>query len=167
VVLFTNADIYFDNSLQFIKFDRNYAYCLTRTNEIISNGQLIYRHETYGYNFPIWGCDSWILKTPIIVSDVDFCMGVLGCDPVLAFRFLESGYLPINPSFLIKCYHLHNSLSRTWTEKDKLIGNYLSIKSLNEIKYLPENLYKANIKLVNDKFIDTEIDENIGLKFEL
>lgn len=152
-VLITNADIYFDDSLQFIRFDKNYAYCLTRIEETVINGQTIYICEDRDYSY-----DTWILKTPIIVDDIDFNMGVFGCDSVIAFRFLEHGYLPINPSLLIKCYHLHDSEVRTWDKKDQLLGNYLAIKRSNEVKYIHENLYKCNIKLINGECVATEKD---------
>jgi disulfide oxidoreductase YuzD len=153
VVLFTNADIYFDDSLRFIKFDRNYAYCLTRIEEKIINDQIRHICDTNDYSY-----DTWVLKTPIIIDNIDFYMGMFGCDSVIAFRFLESGYFPINPSLLVKCYHLHDSEVRTWNKKDQLLGDYLAIKRSDEIKYIHENLYKCNIKLINGNFVATEKD---------
>lgn len=140
-VIITNADIYFDNTLQHVNFDKEYAYCLTRWHKYTEEDDFIYE--------VIPAChDTWILKTPIIVDDIDFHMGVLGCDSRLSYQFFESGYLPINPSYKVKCYHMHVSNIRTWKRENILCGDYLGVKPTNVVKYSQANLFKYNGKIV-------------------
>jgi hypothetical protein len=157
IVLISNSDIYFDESLQFVKFDKDYAYCLTRTNELIVDGIITHKHENVNH-----GSDVWILKTPIITDNADFYMGIAGCDPIMAYNFLESGYTPINPSFLIKCYHLHNSKIRTWTIYTQLLGTYLAIYPSNEITFKNDSIYSFIANRINHNIIFSEYNYSIA-----
>ncbi|MFA5248898.1 MAG: hypothetical protein WC415_06850 [Patescibacteria group bacterium] len=138
IVIISNADIYFDDTLECVTFEKDYAYCLSRWHTLSNNDNWFHEKISACY-------DTWILKTPIIVEDVDFCMGVAGCDSRISYQFFKSGYLPINPSFLIKCYHLHISNLRTWDMKDILCGEFLGIDPSDIIQYLPSALSKYTV----------------------
>lgn len=152
-VIITNADIYYDNTLKHINFNNDYAYCLTRWHKYTEEGD--WEHAKLG------AChDTWILQTPIILDNIDFGMGILGCDSRFTYQCAEAGYKIINPSFLIKCYHLHVSNIRTWRRQDILCGNYAGIDPTYKIEYLKNKTFYFNGKVVNGKYSATDYNYN-------
>jgi hypothetical protein len=156
IVIITNSDIFFDDTLRYVDFDFDYAYCLTRWSKATKEAEWI--HTAQECNNAIWvgAChDTWILRTPIIINDIDYVLGRLGCDSRFAYQIFEAGYLTINPSFLIKCYHLHLSNKRTREINDKkntLCGLYAGITPNDKIEYIKDNLFIFNGKIINKKF---------------
>jgi hypothetical protein len=149
IIIISNSDIYYDDSLKHVKFDKNYAYCLTRWHKNST------KDNWYHGVFPA-SHDTWILKVPIVVDNVDFYIGILGCDSRFSYQLFETDYLPINPSYLIKCYHLHCSNIRTWKCEDILCGDYLGIKPCNEIKYISNRLFKYSGIRENGEYHQTK-----------
>jgi hypothetical protein len=150
-IILTNADIYFDDTLQYINFNKEYAYCLTRWHKYTTDGE--WTHAILG------AChDTWILKTPIIIDNIDFGLGVLGCDSRFSYQTFDAGYLPINPSHLIKCYHLHVSNLRIWRRENILCGNYLGIDPTKKVEYIKENIFTYNGQILRGKYTTTEYD---------
>jgi len=135
IVILSNSDIYFDNSLSLIEnenFD-NKIFCLLRHN-IQNDGSVdIFRH----FGEPRSDSqDSWIFKSPLKVNtnDLNFTFGTLGCDNMFASIIHEQGYHLSNPSYDIIIYHLHNEEERSYTEEERIHGNYCLIQPhhLNE-----------------------------------
>jgi Fe-S cluster assembly iron-binding protein IscA len=134
-VVIANADIVFDETLNYVQFeDSKLAYCLTRSEQSldINNPN---KSEMTPWNVSV-SFDTWILKTPIPkVSNIDFGMGVPGCDNRFSYELFASGLHPINPSRLIRTYHVHLSAVRTYKELDRLSGSYLNIKPTESLVY--------------------------------
>jgi hypothetical protein len=101
--IISNADIYFDESLEIVNelnMD-NYCFALTRW-DILGNGKARLNEQENSQ-------DTWIFKGKIKRINGDFSIGVPGCDNRLAYEIIKSGYRIGNPSISIKTYHLHTS----------------------------------------------------------
>jgi hypothetical protein len=65
--------------------------------------------------------DTWVFlgnKLMPNIKNVDFCMGIGGCDNRLAHELKDAGYEVLNPSRSIKTFHLHNVNIRTFNQND-------------------------------------------------
>lgn len=60
--------------------------------------------------------DTWIFfgNPQLTLKDIDFTMGVAGCDNRLAHELKQAGYNVLNPSKTIKSFHYHNSGIRNY-----------------------------------------------------
>ena len=117
--ILSNSDIYFDDTLQilnYIPFD-NLAFALSKYENGILAERLIDSQ------------DSWIFQSPLRLdmSLLQFKFGVPGCDNVFADILLKSGYQLHNPCKSIVSNHLHRSNYRTYTEEDRIKGEYTGI----------------------------------------
>jgi len=132
----TNADIYFDESLpESIPF--GYAFCLTRWKPDIDldRPDIIPEFSNVPVSF-----DTYIFRPKIYVQDIDFYMGVPGCDNRFAHQLHASGLLVVNPSKIIRSFHVHASELRTYQEHERLGGEYLNIVGTDSFEFVPENL---------------------------
>lgn len=129
IVILSNTDIYFNNSLSLIENEsfNNTVYCLLRYN-VEKDGTIdIFRH----YGEPRSDSqDCWIFKSPLKINtnELDFTFGTLGCDNIFASRIHEQGYSVVNPSYDINIFHLHNSEERSHTEENRIHGKYCLIR---------------------------------------
>ena len=135
IIILSNTDIYFDNSLNLLNNFSLYnkVLCLLRHNVDINNNIDIFRH----FNEPRSDSqDSWIFKSPLKINtnDLDFSFGTLGCDNMFASILYDHKYELLNPSYDIIIYHLHNVEERNYTETERIHGNYclISPHHLNE-----------------------------------
>ena len=99
IVVVSNLDIYFDNSLEECKkMDLSKTVlALSRTDLISSCSQ-----------------DVWIYKSPLNITDMDceFGLGNPGCDNRIAYE-LHKNHEVLNLYKIVKCYHKHDSQDRT------------------------------------------------------
>lgn len=104
-MMICNSDIYFDNSLELLE------------NENLENKfVLLNRYEgEVVYDVP-YSQDTWIFKKGLDI-DADFKLGTPGCDNKIAYLALIKDYMVVNPSLLIKSYHLHKDMERFHTER--------------------------------------------------
>jgi hypothetical protein len=67
--------------------------------------------------------DTWIFKgnPKFRLKDLDFTMGVAGCDNRLAHELKEAGFNVLNPSKSIKSFHYHNSGVRNYIQNGEVI----------------------------------------------
>lgn len=115
-IIIANADIHFDNTLDLIykKQLKNKLIALTRYDRN-ENGQY-QLHDNHCFVTPCQ--DSWIFHAPIKSFFCNFKLGILGCDPALAYAALKAKLQVVNPSRTIKTYHVHSSNIRTYTSSD-------------------------------------------------
>ncbi len=129
IVILSNSDIYYDQTLSLINKSEieNKVLCLLRHN-VKEDGTIdIFRH----FDEPRSDSqDCWIFKSPLKINtnEIDFNFGTLGCDNIFASRLYDFGYELINPAYDIKIYHLHNIEERNYTINDRIHGNYCLIK---------------------------------------
>lgn len=118
IVILSNADVYFDNTLNMLSqynFN-NLLICLTRT-------ELSGRIETSGYSQ-----DAWIFVPPIKEFKCDWQMGKLACDSHLSYRANEAGIKLINPCKSIKVWHRHGSMIRHYSQEDAVNGELFLVE---------------------------------------
>lgn len=119
IVIVTNADIYFDDTVRLIAgLDMaNMFVCLSRT-------------EADGISNPnMWGSqDSWIFLSPIRPFPSNWHLGVPGCDNKIAHEAFSAGMKVINPCLSVRANHLHASGERNYTSSDCVPGPYRVIQ---------------------------------------
>lgn len=146
--ILSNNDIYFDTSLQhFNKINfNNLLVTLLRYNIENYNGNYSLYCENNG-NPCIYSQDTWIVKTPlnIIPPDINFPLGIKGCDNRLLYQFFIAGYIIYNYAFEIKSYHLHLSNIRTYKMNQSIIKPHLWIMPIHIYN---RSHFKHFIKLV-------------------
>jgi len=77
--------------------------------------------------------DTWVFRTdklkPLLVRQLNFFPGTLGCDSRLAEIFFNMGYNVYNPCLSIKNVHCHNvensDFSNSQSRGERLYGTYL------------------------------------------
>lgn len=114
-----NTDIYFDDTLQkALKIKPNQCYALSRIDVI---GQTLKPYHLADSQ------DAWIFNNPQL-NVGHYSFGVPGCDNRLAHEIKQAGYKITNPCLSINVLHLHKSGYRTYTEKQRLKGHYLTLQ---------------------------------------
>lgn len=119
--IIANADIYFDHTLARLD-DVDLAgrlACLSRW-EVLDDGNLLF------FDHPS-SQDAWIFAAPAPPMACDFHLGLLGCDNRLAWEAQAAGLAVFNPGRSVRACHLHRSLVRRYTERERLSGHVLSI----------------------------------------
>ena len=108
-IIVANADIFFNETFEVLKnYDlTNKFFALSRWN-VLNDGSLKMRKDKDSQ-------DAWIFSTPLRTFKNDNIMlGVVGCDPEIAYYAHESGLQVINPCLTIQCCHLHVSNLRNY-----------------------------------------------------
>jgi len=101
--IIANLDIYFDETLELIKFsDVRTVLALTRYDVINHlENRFFSRSDSQ---------DSWIFFGPIKANiKSNFPLGIRGCDNRIAAELMRAGYRVLNPSLSIRSFHLHRS----------------------------------------------------------
>ena len=129
LVILSNSDIYFDNTLNQIKDEEleNKVYALLRYDIKKDGSKDIFRH----FNEPRADSqDAWIFKSPLRISldDISFSFGTLGCDNMFASVINQYGYILENPSYSIIINHLHNVEERSYDIMDRIHGKYCLVE---------------------------------------
>ena len=110
----SNLDIYFDDTISKIlekDMDKK-LICLTRWDKNLNDADSKLFNVSYSQ-------DSWIWKGEIVISaKSNFYMGIPGCDNILCGIYYEMGYDILNPAYDIISHHIHNDLTRDYTNKD-------------------------------------------------
>jgi hypothetical protein len=154
-VVFSNSDIYFDDSLKYV-----FQLPLTAQRQFLA----LLRWEE-GSPSHIFGPrsdsqDAWIVSRDcvdfeITEEDFGFPFGKSGCDNALTLAMLRKRFMVSNPAYTIKSYHMHASGLRTYDPKDVLykthylyvdptpIHPYTVVKQLGELARPSENVGRA------------------------
>ncbi len=148
-VIFANADIFFDKSIEKLDSCKNWGkkcFALTRWN--IQSDDNYFLEGIQG-GFPNFASqDAWIFKTPISVSETmkNIKMGVLECDGGIAHALLQEGYDVSNPCASVRAYHLHASQKR-----------------MHDVK----KSYRGERVLLPWSFLETHTEDRLILEYEL
>nr|QBK93696.1 MAG: nucleotide-diphospho-sugar transferase [Pithovirus LCPAC406] len=115
ICIVANSDIYFDDTLSKIGFLNGTMFSLLRYDE----GCLFGTDKKANMYHPavIHGSsqDVWIFEPPELRGNLDFfCGGESLCDSKINYIFQDSGYMVLNPSYEIRCHHLHKSSDRKY-----------------------------------------------------
>lgn len=123
-----NSDIYFDETLELCRNMRpEECYALSRYD----------RGEQRATS---WSQDAWIFRGEVsealLEREIDFNLGLPGCDHRIAYEISKAGYKIKNPCLSIKAHHKHESQFRTYTDKNAIKPPYM--QGIPKIR-LPEN----------------------------
>jgi len=130
IVVIANSDIYFDETVNWPHSLPMQRTCLALSRwDVYPNGTkrlFAYEHSQ----------DTWIFKGRIDIDGCAYYMGLPGCDNRFAFDVTKQGYRVRNTAKDIVTYHLHNTNVRSYTQADRLEGDYLPvfITSIRDIK---------------------------------
>jgi hypothetical protein len=113
-IIVTNADIFFNETLWALKdYDLTNKFLALTRWDVLADGSLKMRRDRDSQ-------DTWIFSTPLKKFKNDNVMlGVVGCDPEIAYHAHESGLRVINPCLTIRCCHLHLSNIRNYVYDPK------------------------------------------------
>jgi len=116
IVCLANSDVWFDETLLNItdaQMDNRTFFACSRWGYMNEIGGWHW-DEGYDKNAPI-SQDAWIFRTPINwgAANLDFSMGCMRCDNVLAGAMQQAGYRVLNPTLpgpkSLKIHHEHRS----------------------------------------------------------
>jgi hypothetical protein len=175
VSVFTNADIYLDDSIEGIKSyveQKESIVCLSR-HEVVSDNEFV-PHPN-----PQWSQDLWAISKQNILNITNTFFvdelnitptGVYRCDNKLAYIFAMRGWLIYNPFPSIKCYHLQKDVSRSYGKLDtNIVGglcfpsptNNSSTLSVLDISVMPVKV--GNItKCTINKYLERNLSPETG-----
>ncbi|MEK6889064.1 MAG: sulfotransferase domain-containing protein [Nanoarchaeota archaeon] len=157
ICVIANTDIYFDESLAIVSRAnfRNLLIALTR-HDIMPDGSAglmknpVKRDKEYKKIDPAHSQDVWIFRPPIVKSESNFIMGRAGCERALARELLNKKINVINPSLIIKTYHLHLTQKRNPEFNESYIKREivspLPPSNVIPLDYYPELKEVSNIK---------------------
>jgi len=137
ICIVANADIIFDDTLRFFKsinMDKNF-YALSRW-EISTRDGKTWEIEPYENAA---SQDSWIFKAPVKTTDeMNYTMGVPGCDNKITYHMRELGYTCRNPGKKVVSIHFHPTSWRTYDWKDDRVpGPYLLVAPVDNFTGTP------------------------------
>jgi len=100
VVVLANSDIYFDATIaQVGSISGNKAYALSRWDvDVNGSARLFNRADSQ---------DVWVWKPPLTLDAAEFWLGSPGCDNRFAALLAKAGLAVLNPSRIVKSYHVH------------------------------------------------------------
>jgi hypothetical protein len=130
--ILANADIYFNDTLAKIEsYDLDNTLIALLRYELNSSGELnIFTYKDTGKPRDD-SQDAWIFKTPIIsTTDMDFHLGVGGCDNKIAHLFSKQDYRLLNPCSEIEITHKHAAKNKDWHHKALISPPWLKIKPI-------------------------------------
>jgi len=121
-LVFSNADIYFNESVQFLPKYINGVERLA----CISRHDLDEKGGLKLHASPHWSQDAWALQSETIdrikfLDELKFPVGKPRCDNRLAYVFSVWGWSLFNPCYEIQAVHVHQSKIRTY-EYDEIVN---------------------------------------------
>jgi hypothetical protein len=155
-----NLDIFLDdssntnwNQIESI-LNKNCVLCLSR-HEYLSSNEFDTNLEEIGY----CNCqDAWFWKSPLPINsniDLNFEIGLLGCDNAFADRLLKMNYIPLNLRDQFKIYHYD-------LVRHKSGNNFLDVHHNETLKGKKESSYpeeKGQFLLPNINYCDFSLDK--------
>lgn len=124
--IIANSDIYFDETINWIKqinIDKT-MLALSRYDVDIHGAKKLFAYE--------WSQDTWIFKDLPESTEIGrYWLGLPGCDNKFAYDVGVCGFGVINPSRDIRTLHIHNSNIRNYGESDRLPPPYKEVPIRN------------------------------------
>lgn len=111
-----NLDIFFDKTLNLVyeNIEDDHFLALTRWDVNLTNKSAKFFNVNCSQ-------DTWIWKNKIDLDKVDgdYRLGVGGCDNAICGDFHVADYKVLNPSAVVKTYHLHTEPPRRYNDSLK------------------------------------------------
>ena len=164
--IFTNADIFFDSTIQNVKkstlHEKKQMFALLRYEY---NGISTEMSPLFGPRFD--SQDTWIFHSNHIINILhekifNFEFGKPGCDNKMIYLMKILGYQIINDPFFIKTYHYHLTQIRDYSNKDCISNPWgcivpCNINPLSIPSSLGINLHELAIKKQTICFEDNDV----------
>ena len=126
VCIYSNADIYFDDTIEELKkVTERHFICLSR-REIDANGNSV----DYPPKVTMTTQDLWAFVNPVpakLIDATNFVNGHWGCENRLAYEAQAVGYQLFNPYLTVKIYHNHKSQQGRPPASIRIPGNYTAV----------------------------------------
>ena len=126
-IILSNSDIYLDETIKNIfKTSLYFGNCWYAQLRFEAYTKQIWENGKIG-----WAQDTWIFHTNCKIKDtssLDFNMGRLGCDNVIAYEIAKRNIYIYNDPYFIKTWHLHKSQNRDYSVKDTIPPPWLIVK---------------------------------------
>lgn len=131
IVIISNLDIYFDNTLKLVDqyLTSEDVFALTRWDDT-GEGNTITNGEFVPYYNAATSQDTWIFRSrikPMNRTECDYTLGVPACDNRIAYEFANAGYIVSNPCVDVKIYHNHKTNIRFYNRDGFLPGRCLKL----------------------------------------
>lgn len=130
IVVIANSDIHFDDTLRWPHLTNmaSTMIALSRWDVPVQGKERLFAYEH--------SQDTWIFRGNITLTGLDYFMGLPGCDNRIAFDAHKAGYRVVNTAKDIITYHHHLSNHRSYTQDDRIIGDYMPvfITSIRDVK---------------------------------
>lgn len=156
-----NSDIYFDESIAFLKtkeYDKHTLYAITR-KDLTPDNEIVESCDRYGDTSvptnPMYSHDCWIYRDKLKISNVDalsFDLGKGNCDRLFKQTLNKNKILFINLHRQINAIHVDYRKTRT-REEYPLTTNIMELKDVSPRNYFD----KVELKSYQNKL------QNIGL----
>lgn len=114
--IISNSDIYFDETIQLTeKIKSREVYALTRWEKTERYDQrtrkmvevIMFFNQKNPAHPPRSSQDVWIMRGGPRIENASFGLGINGCDNKIAWLLRAHGYKVRNPSYSIRCIHVH------------------------------------------------------------
>ncbi len=140
ICIVANSDIIFDETLRYFgSLDMTKEFYALSRWEISSTDGKNWNIEPYDNAA---SQDVWIFKTPVLTTDdMNYTMGVPGCDNKITYHMRELGYVCRNPGKKVITIHFHISQFRTYDWKaDRVPGPYLLVAPVDNFSGEPVHI---------------------------
>lgn len=121
IVIIANSDIYFDDTINWPHRVHMARTMIALSRWDIHPGGL---KKLFAYEH---SQDTWIFKGQISLKDINYFMGIPGCDNRIAYDADKQGYRVVNTAKDIITHHLHNSNIRSHDETHRIEGEYMPV----------------------------------------
>ena len=140
ICIVSNADIIFDETLRYFEnLDMTKQFYALSRWEMSTNDGKNWEIEPFDNSA---SQDVWIFKTPVLTScEMNYTMGVPGCDNKITYQMRELGYTCRNPGKKVITIHFHISQFRTYDWKaDRVPGPYLLVAPVDNFNGEPVHI---------------------------
>lgn len=111
IVVFVNTDIYFDETISFVRTLQS------QTSLFVSTRREVRNEGKSEWTINQQSSDAWAMYAPISAHGLDIQLGKMGCESLFLGRMLRSGYTIENVALDWKSYHLHATQKRNYDPK--------------------------------------------------
>lgn len=143
IVIASNTDIFYDDSLRRLKNIDFKKLMLAITRRDYLDGEIIESRQVYlngiKYSTKPEDChDAWVFNSPIPKFDADFYFGWQNCEHAVVRNAIKAGIKVLNGYNFIKIYHVHKNNIRSKLEQEPYKVD--KIMRLSAVSFLPSKI---------------------------
>jgi hypothetical protein len=132
-IILSNADIYFNHTLQLlVGYDLHNKFLALTRWDVKPDGLLeIFKQYCDGEFCALWSetsQDAWIFQTPLKKFNHDTIrLGTMTCDSLIAYQAYAAGLEVSNPCLSVQACHLHLSAIRNYDPNLRAAGTWMAV----------------------------------------